>query len=134
MPADLTSLPVEYLFTMRADTSGFLLIPDGPSGTRLLVTVTGGVVNGPSPIIHNSYRPIWDSTFPRPIVWKLGDPITIRVVDYDWSASELAVFHSRQGDPLAMSLLAGTIKFANGGKTSLTFSSDFSVPILTRPD
>jgi hypothetical protein len=47
MPADLTSLPVEYLFTMRADTSGFLLIPEGPSGTRLLVTVTGGVVKGP---------------------------------------------------------------------------------------
>jgi hypothetical protein len=47
MPADLSSLPVEYLFTMRADTSGFSLIPDGPSGTRLLVTVTGGTVTGP---------------------------------------------------------------------------------------
>ena len=47
MPADLTALPVEYLFTMRADTSGFSLIPDGPSGTRLLVTVTGGTVSGP---------------------------------------------------------------------------------------
>jgi hypothetical protein len=47
MPADLTSLPVEYLFTMRADTSGFKPIPDGPNGSRLLVTVTGGTVTGP---------------------------------------------------------------------------------------
>jgi len=47
MPADVTSLPVEYLFTMRAMLTEPVLIPDGPQGTRLLVMVTGGTVTGP---------------------------------------------------------------------------------------
>lgn len=47
MPADLTSLPVEYLFTMRATLGGRAVIPGGPHGTRVLVTVTGGTVTGP---------------------------------------------------------------------------------------
>ncbi|APW62144.1 TRAFAC clade GTPase domain-containing protein [Paludisphaera borealis] len=133
---DKISVPGEYRVTLRrgevGEGVGKYLSGGGPD---LGVTIeVGGVVHGPSPIIHNSYRPIWDSTFPRPIVWKFGDPITVRVIDYDWSASELAVFHSRQGDPLAMRILAGTIKLASGGATSLTFSSDFAVPTLTRPD
>lgn len=47
MPADLTSLPVEYLFTMRATLDEASIIPDGPHGTRVLVTVNGGTVTGP---------------------------------------------------------------------------------------
>ena len=77
---------------------------------------------GPSSVIRDSHRPIWDYTFPQPITWKLGDPITIRIIDYDWSASEVYILHSRQGDPLAMRLLSGTIKPAKGGKTTLVFS------------
>ena len=42
-----------------------------------------------------------------PINWKLGDPITIRIIDYDWSASEVYTLNSRPGDPLAMRLFQG---------------------------
>jgi hypothetical protein len=133
---DKVSVPGEYRVTLRrgevGPSAGKYLNGGGPDlGVTLEV---GGVVYGPSSVIHNSSRPIWDYTFPRPIVWKFGDPITIRVTDYDWSASEVAILHSPQGDPLAMRLLAGTIRLANGGKTTLTFSSDFAVPTLTRPD
>jgi len=93
-----------------------------------------GSIYGPSPVIPNSRRPIWDYTFPQPIAWKAGDPITIRIIDYDWSANEVYVFHSRQGDPLAMQLLSGTIKPAKGGRTTLVFSSDFTIPTLSRPE
>lgn len=46
MPAD--SLPVQHLFTLEADTVSTppAFIPDGPQGTRLVVTVTGGTFTG----------------------------------------------------------------------------------------
>ena len=65
-------------------------------------------------MIRDSYRPIWDYTFPQPISWKLGDPVTIRIIDYDWSASEVYALHSSEGDPLSMKLLTGTIKPSKG--------------------
>lgn len=129
------SVPGEYRVVLRRGTVsqsvGKYLNGGGPD---LGVTIeVAGTVYGPSPIIHNSHRPIWDYAFPTPIVWKHGDPITIRIIDYDWSASEVAILNSPQGDPLAMRLLSNTIKFAKGGETSLTFSSTFSIPTLTRP-
>lgn len=133
---DRASAPHGYRVTLRRGevpaSTGKYLAGGGPDlGVTLEV---GGVVYGPSPVVANSTRPIWDYTFPQPVVWKYGDPVTIRVVDYDWSASEVAVLNSRQGDPLAMRLLDNTIKFAKGGQTSLTFSSDFAMPKLARPD
>jgi len=133
---DKISVPGEYRVVLRrgtvAQSVGKYLNGGGPD---LGVTIeVGGVVYGPSPIIHNSHRPIWDYSFASPIVWKHGDPITVRIIDYDWSASEVAVLKSPQGDPLAMRLLSNTIKFAKGGETSLTFSSDFAIPKLSRPD
>ena len=47
MPSDVTSLPAEYVFTMRATLGPPAVIPDGPQGTRVLVPVTGGTVTGP---------------------------------------------------------------------------------------
>lgn len=47
MAADVTSLPVQYLCTMHAVLAPPVVIPDGPHGTRVLVTVTGGTVLGP---------------------------------------------------------------------------------------
>ena len=96
-----------------------------------VVIEVAGTVYGPSSVIHDSHRPIWDYTFPQPIAWKLGDPVTIRIIDYDWSASEVYVLNSQEGDPLAMKILSGTIKPAKGGQTSLVFASDFSVPTLS---
>ena len=67
-------------------------------------------------MIRDSHRPIWDYTFPQPITWKLGDPVTIRIIDYDWSASEVYVLHSRQGDPLAMRSARRDDQADQGGK------------------
>nr|WP_303652453.1 hypothetical protein [Paludisphaera mucosa] len=133
---DKVSVPHNYRVTLRRGeipaSAGKYLAGGGPDlGVTLEVA---GATYGPSPVIANCTRPIWDYTFAQPVVWKYGDPITIRVVDYDWSASEVAVLHSRQGDPLAMRLLDNTIKFAKGGSTSLTFTSDFAMPALARPE
>ena len=47
MSAQITDLPVEFLFTMHATLAPPVIIPDGPQGTRVLVSVTGGTITGP---------------------------------------------------------------------------------------
>lgn len=47
MPADVTSIPVEFLFTMVANLSAPTMAGAGPKGTRVIVGVTGGSVKGP---------------------------------------------------------------------------------------
>lgn len=42
-----TSLPVEYLFTMKATLATPDVVQDGPQGTRTIVPVTGGEFEGP---------------------------------------------------------------------------------------
>ena len=49
-------------------------------------------------------------------------------------ASEVYVLHSRQGDPLAIRALAGTITPTKGGTTKLVFASDFTMPTLSPPE
>jgi Protein of unknown function (DUF3237) len=41
-----TSLPVEHLFTLTATLGGRSLVRRGPSGTRVIVYVTGGTFSG----------------------------------------------------------------------------------------
>jgi outer membrane protein assembly factor BamD (BamD/ComL family) len=133
---DKVSVPGEYRVTLRRgevepDVGKFL----GGGGPNLgVVLEVGGVTYGPSPVVPNTHRPIWDYTFARPIRWKLGDPVTIRVIDHDWSDSVVVVLNSRKGDPLAMRNLSGTVRFAQGGRTNLVFASDFTVPRLSRPE
>ena len=133
---DKVSVPGHYRVTLRRGevepTAGKYFAGGAPD--LGVVVEVAGTVYGPSSVIRDSHRPIWDYTFPQPITWKLGDPVTIRIIDYDWSASEIYVLNSREGDPLAMRILTGTIKPAKGGRTSLVFSSDFSVPTLTPPE
>jgi hypothetical protein len=133
---DKISVPGQYHVRLRRGevepTVGKYFAGGGPD--LGVVIEAAGAVHGPSPVIRDSYRPIWDYTYPRPIIWKLGDPITIRIIDYDWSATDVYVLNSRQGDPLAMRLLSGTIKPAKGGRTNLVFSSDFAIPTLSTPE
>ena len=91
---------------------------------------------GPSPVVKNTHKPVWDYEFPRPIRWKAGDPIVIRILDYDWSSSGSGVFKftSPAGDKLAMTMLSGTVRPSKGGPTTLVFASDFRVPTLPRPE
>ena len=44
---NITSLPVEHLFTMHALLAPAVVVPDGPNGTRVMITVTGGTATGP---------------------------------------------------------------------------------------
>jgi GTPase SAR1 family protein len=132
---DKVSVPGQYRVTLRRGevepTVGKYLSGSGPD-LGVIIEVAGAV-HGPSSVIKDSYRPIWDYTFPRPITWKLGDPVTIRLIDYDWSATEVYTLNSRQGDPLAIRLLTGTVKPSKGGKTTLVFASDFAMPKLSEP-
>lgn len=133
---DRVSVPGNYRVTLRrgeVDRSVGKYFSGGAPDLGVVIEVAG-VTHGPSSVIRDTHRPIWDYTFPRPITWKLGDPVTVRIIDYDWSASEVYTLNSRQGDPLAMRLLSGTIKPAKGGNTTLVFSSDFTVPTLAKPE
>jgi hypothetical protein len=56
------------------------------------------------------------------------------VVDHDWSDSTVVSLTSRQGDPLALRLLSGTVRPSKGGPTSIVFASDFKMPVLPRPE
>ncbi|MFO0956008.1 MAG: hypothetical protein U0800_00930 [Isosphaeraceae bacterium] len=108
----------------------------GGGGPDLKVTIwVGGVQYGPSPVIPNSHAPNWGYTFPRPVAWKYGDPVTVQLTDTDWSDSTVFTFHSPKSDPLAMKMLAGTIKpTTKGEKPTLTFRSDFELPTLPSPE
>lgn len=108
----------------------------GGGGPDLTVTIwVGGVQYGPTPVIPNSHAPNWGYTFPRPITWKYGDPVTVQLTDTDWSDSPVFTFHSPKDDPLAMRMLGGTIRpRVKGDKPTLTFQSDFELPTLPAPE
>lgn len=133
---DKVSVPTDYKVTLRRgqvepDVGKYL----GGGGPDLGVTIeVAGVTYGPSPVVPSTHRPIWDYTFARPVRWKLGDPVTIKIIDYDWSDSVVYVFTTRKDDPLAIRNLSGAIKAPKGGRTSLTFTSDFAMPALTKPE
>ena len=95
-----------------------------------------GVKYGPSAVVPDSHDPIWNHTFRQPVRWKYGDPVAIRIVDYDWSTTGTGVLRikSPKDDPLAMRFLSGTVKSGTGGRTELVFKSDFQVPVLPRPE
>ncbi len=130
------SVPGQYKVTLRMGevepTVGKYLSGDGPD--LGVVIEVAGTTYGPSSVIRDTRRPIWDYEYPQPITWKVGDPITIRLVDYDWTATDVYVLTSRPGDPLAIRLLSGTIRPSKGGKTTLVFASDFAMPDLSPPE
>jgi hypothetical protein len=101
----------------------------------LSVTVwVGPTKYGPSPIIPDSSRPIWNYTFPQPIRWRAGDPVTIQLNDHDWSDSVVATLHSARGDHLAMRNLSTVVRpTRDQGKVSVEFTSDFALPDLPTP-
>jgi hypothetical protein len=130
------STPHEYRVTLKRGeverNVGKYLAGGGPD--LGVVIEVGGATYGPSTVIKNTHRPIWNYTFSRPVRWKLGDPVTVRIVDHDWSASDVYTLHSPKGDPLAIRLLSGTVRPEKGGKTTLVFASDFEMPKLSKPD
>jgi hypothetical protein len=88
-----------------------------------------GVRYGPSNISVNQYDPTWNYEFNRPVRWKLGDKVIVRVTDHDWKDRVVVEMASNDDDPLGMRLLAGE---ANSGSNRLMFESDFALPVLPK--
>jgi hypothetical protein len=86
-----------------------------------------GVKHGPSSFTKNRYEPEWNYEYPRRIRWKLGDPITVRVIDNDWRKRTVVEICSTDGDPLAIRMLTGELW---SGNNRVTFDSDFRMPVL----
>src|SRR5262249_1679470 len=86
-----------------------------------------GVKHGPSSFYKNRYEPEWDYEYPRRIRWKLGDPVTIRVIDNDWRKRVVVEVSSAEGELLAMRMLNGEVW---SGNNHVTFESDFRMPVL----
>ena len=130
------SRPGDYRVTLRRgeiDKSVGKYLAGGAPDLGVALEV-GGVAYGPSPVVPNTHRPIWEFPFPHTVRWKLNDPVTIKIIDHDWSDSVVKVLNSRKGDPLAIRNLSNTIRSEKGLKVSLTFASDFQMPVLTRPE
>jgi len=86
-----------------------------------------GVSYGPSTIARRTAEPEWNYEFPRPIRWKLGDSVRVKVIDnYYWRRTILNV-SSEDNDPLGMRLLSGTVA---SGKHCVVFESDFGPPTI----
>ena len=45
--SDITSLPVEFLCRVHATLDAPIVVPGGPHGTRVVVGINGGTVEGP---------------------------------------------------------------------------------------
>jgi hypothetical protein len=95
-----------------------------------------GVRYGPSPTAPNTRDPVWNHTFRQPVRWKYGDPVSIRILDHDWSTAGTPVYTLRSAadDPLGLRLLTGEVRSASGDRTLLVFESDFKIPRLPRPE
>jgi hypothetical protein len=100
------------------------------SGLHLSVELeVDGVVYGPSTIVRKTAYPEWNYQFPSRVRWKMGDAVKIKVTDHYYWKRTIVEIKSDPGDPLAMRLLSGE---ARSGKHTLTFESDFELPVLPR--
>jgi hypothetical protein len=97
-------------------------------GPSLSVEIeVNGIRYGPSNIVARSYSPEWNYQFPRPVRWKLGDRVHIRVTDHYYWRRHVADFVSGDNDPLALRMLSGEVQ---SGPNRLTFESDFTPPVM----
>ncbi|MBI1322624.1 hypothetical protein GC170_05505 [bacterium] len=131
---DKVHQPQTYKLTLRRgefDEAMTKYLSGGGPDLSVIVEVAG-VRYGPSPIVKNSAKPIWDWTMPKPVVWKMGDPVSVQITDHDWWDSPVDSYRSKSTDSLALKAFGGTIKCENGSR--LTFATDFVVPELPKPE
>jgi hypothetical protein len=122
--------PNEYHVTLKGGHFEKSVARFFSRGPDLSVEVeVAGVRYGPSHITVNQYNPTWNYEFNRPVRWKLGDKVIVRVTDHDWKDRVVVEIASNDDDPLAMRLLSGD---ANSGANRLTFESDFALPSLPK--
>lgn len=128
--------PADYHVTLKRATVDpkFTKSMSG-GGPNLSVSVwVGSTEYGPSPVIPDSTSPSWDYTFPQAIRWRAGDPVTIQLVDHDWSDSVVATLRSARDDRLALRNLSTEVRpNRERGRVAIEFESDFRVPALPTP-
>jgi hypothetical protein len=120
----------EYRVTLKSGSFDKKVAHLISRGAYLSVEIeVGGVRYGPSNIVRRSYTPEWNYEFPRRVRWKLGDTVRIYVTDNYYWRRKVAEIGSDDYDPLAMRMLSGEV---NSGSHSLTFESDFTMPVMPR--
>jgi hypothetical protein len=126
--SERVTAPGEYRVILRSGDFEHSIARWLSRGPDLSVELeVAGIRYGPSTIVRNRYDPDWDYEFPRRIRWKLGDAVRIRVTDHDYWPRVVLDIQSDQSDPLAFRFLCGDTW---AGANHLTFSSDFSMPVL----
>jgi hypothetical protein len=120
--------PGEYRVVLRQGSFDRKVAHFFSRGPALSVEIeVNGIRHGPSNIVPRCYQPEWNYEFPRRIRWKLGDSVRILVTDnYYWDRRLLDIV-SDENDPLAVTLLCGEVAV---GTSSLTFESDFTMPVM----
>jgi hypothetical protein len=128
--SERVTAPNEYRVTLRGGHFEKGVARFFSRGPDLSVELeVAGVRYGPSNITANQYDPNWNYEFNRPVRWKLGDKVIVRVTDHDWKDRVVVEIASNDDDPLGMRLLTGE---ANSGSNRLTFESDFALPALPK--
>lgn len=123
--------PREYRLRVKSGSFAHSVGRALSNGPDLAVEIeVAGVRVGRTPIVADSYEPVWNYEFPQSVRWRLGDPVRIRVIDFDYSNRTILKIEPPADDPLALRFLAGTIT-AEGHK--LVFESDFQAPTLSSP-
>lgn len=120
--------PHEYRVVLRSGQFDHSVARFFSRGPKLSVELeVAGVRYGPSTICKNRYDPEWNFEFPRPVRWKSGDPVHIRVTEHSWADRVVLDLSSADGEPLALQLLSGEVW---AGTNCLKFESDFALPGL----
>ena len=122
--------PGEYRVVLKSGSFDHKVAYFFSRGPSLSVVIeVNGVRYGPSNIVARNYQPEWNYEFPRRVRWKLGDSVRIIVTDnYYWNRG-VGDVSSEETNPLAMRMLSGEIQV---GKNSLTFESDFTMPVMPK--
>jgi hypothetical protein len=128
---EVAATPREYRVRVKSGSFAHTIGRTMSSGPDLAVEIeVAGVRVGRTPIVADSFDPVWNYEFPQSIRWRLGDSVRIRVIEFDYSNRTVLKIEPPADDPLAMRYLTGTIK-AEGHQ--LVFESDFHPPTLPAP-
>jgi hypothetical protein len=122
--------PGEYRVRVKSGTFARGIARGLSRGPDLAVQIeVAGVRIGRTPVVADSFEPVWNYEFPQNIRWRMGDPVEIRVIDFDYSNRTILKLESAD-DPLALRYLSGPVH-AQGHM--VTFECNFEVPTLPEP-
>lgn len=120
----------EYKVTLKSGSFDPKSVQYFSRGLNLSVELeVNGVAYGPSTIVKRSAEPEWNYEFPRPIRWKRGDRVRIKVMDHYYWLRTIVDVSSADGDLLGMKMLSGAV---SSGKHTVVFESDFGMPVLPK--